>query len=105
MQDILSGHIWIIVGIFGQVLFFIRFFIQWLASERAGNSVIPMAFWYFSIIGGITLFAYALWRQDPVFILGQSIGIIIYSRNLYLIHKNVNLTKDRHKTDDCVSCD
>ncbi|MDR4504458.1 MAG: lipid-A-disaccharide synthase N-terminal domain-containing protein [Candidatus Scalindua sp.] len=97
MQDIQIGHIWTIVGIFGQILFFIRFFVQWLASERAGNSVIPLAFWYFSIMGGLILFAYALWRKDPVFILGQSIGIIIYSRNLYLIRKNANPVKGRQK--------
>ncbi len=97
MQDILNGHIWIIVGVCGQVLFFIRFFVQWLASERAGKSVIPIAFWYFSIMGGLTLFAYALWRKDPVFILGQSVGIVIYSRNLYLIRKEANLAKDRKK--------
>ena len=95
MQDVQGGHIWIIVGIIGQVLFFIRFFVQWLASERAGKSVMPMAFWYFSILGGLILFAYALWRQDPVFILGQSVGIVIYSRNLFLIRKEANLAKDR----------
>ena len=95
MQNFHSGHIWIIVGILGQVLFFIRFFVQWLASERAGKSVIPIALWYFSIMGGLILFAYALWRHDPVFILGQSIGIVIYSRNLYLIRKEANFARDR----------
>ena len=95
MQNFQSGHIWVIVGILGQVLFFLRFFVQWLASERAGKSVIPIAFWYFSIMGGVILFAYALWRHDPVFILGQSIGIVIYSRNLFLIRKEANLARDR----------
>lgn len=79
--------IWIIVGFVGQGLFFMRFFIQWLASEKAGRSVIPHAFWYFSMLGGVTLFAYALWRQDPVFIIGQSTGLLIYARNLYFLRK------------------
>ena len=84
--------IWIVVGFIGQSLFFMRFFVQWLASEKAGTSIIPNAFWYFSIFGGITLFAYALYRQDPVFILGQSTGLFIYARNLYLIRRKDGLT-------------
>ena len=80
--------IWLIIGFVGQTLFFGRFFIQWLASEKAKKSVIPNAFWYFSIGGGLTLFIYALYRQDPVFILGQSTGLLIYARNLYFIRKN-----------------
>ena len=79
---------WIIIGFIGQSLFFMRFFVQWLASERAGRSIIPNAFWYFSLMGGATLFVYALWRQDPVFIIGQSTGLLIYARNLYFISKN-----------------
>lgn len=79
--------IWIIIGFIGQSLFFMRFFVQWLASEKAGASIIPHAFWYFSIGGGLALFAYALYRQDPVFILGQSTGLLIYVRNLYLIRR------------------
>lgn len=82
-----SETIWIIIGFVGQALFFMRFFIQWLASEKAGKSVMPNAFWYFSIGGGIVLFAYAVWRQDPVFILGQSTGLLIYLRNLYFIRR------------------
>ena len=79
--------LWIVIGFIGQTLFFMRFFIQWLASEKAGRSVMPTAFWYFSLMGGVTLFVYALWRQDPVFILGQSTGLLIYLRNIYLIRK------------------
>jgi len=79
--------IWIIIGFVGQSLFFMRFFVQWLASEKVGKSVIPNAFWYFSILGGVTLFAYALYRNDPVFILGQSTGLLIYARNLYFVHR------------------
>jgi lipid-A-disaccharide synthase-like uncharacterized protein len=78
--------LWIGIGLAGQALFSARFLIQWIASERERRSIIPVAFWYFSIAGGITLLAYAIYRQDPVFILGQSTGVLIYSRNLYLIH-------------------
>lgn len=79
--------IWVTIGFLGQALFFMRFFVQWIASERVGQSIIPNAFWYFSIGGGLVLLSYAIWRQDPVFILGQSTGILIYSRNLYFIHR------------------
>lgn len=82
--------IWIIIGFVGQSLFFMRFFVQWLASEKAKASVIPHAFWYFSIGGGVTLCAYAIYRQDPVFILGQSTGLLIYARNLFLIRRSQN---------------
>ncbi|MEX5728060.1 lipid-A-disaccharide synthase-like uncharacterized protein [Rhodovulum iodosum] len=77
---------WVAVGLGGQLLFTGRFLVQWIASERAGRSVVPLAFWYFSIAGGLILFAYAVYRKDPVFILGQSMGLFIYSRNLWLIH-------------------
>lgn len=77
----------LIVGFGGQAMFTMRFLIQWLKSEISRKSVIPIAFWYFSIAGGATLFVYALWREDPVFILGQGTGLFIYSRNLWLIHR------------------
>ena len=77
---------WVMIGLGGQLLFTARFLVQWLASEKAGRSVIPLAFWYLSIGGAIILFAYAIYRKDPVFILGQSMGVLIYSRNLWLIH-------------------
>ncbi|HYN22019.1 MAG TPA: lipid-A-disaccharide synthase N-terminal domain-containing protein [Thermoanaerobaculia bacterium] len=79
--------VWLAIGFFGQALFFGRFFIQWLASERRKESVIPRAFWYFSMGGGLVLLAYAIHRNDPVFILGQSTGIFIYTRNLWFIHR------------------
>ena len=79
--------IWLVIGLAGQACFTSRFLIQWLVSERQKKSVIPLAFWYFSILGGLTLFSYAIYRKDPVFILGQSTGLIIYLRNLYFIHK------------------
>jgi len=76
---------WLIFGFAGQTLFFMRFVVQWIASERQKKSVIPLAFWYFSIGGGLTLLTYAIYRQDPVFIAGQSIGLFVYLRNLRLI--------------------
>lgn len=80
-------RLWLAIGFLGQLLFFMRFFIQWLASERKKQSVIPLAFWYFSIGGGLILLFYAMYRRDPVFALGQAGGLLIYARNLYLIHK------------------
>lgn len=77
---------WVVVGLGGQLLFTARFLVQWIASERAGRSVVPLAFWYFSVGGGLILFFYAVYRQDPVFILGQSMGLLIYLRNLWLIY-------------------
>ncbi|BAW81101.1 lipid A biosynthesis-like protein [Candidatus Nitrosoglobus terrae] len=79
--------LWIGFGLLGQALFSARFLIQWIASERDKCSHIPVSFWYFSIMGGIMLLIYAIYREDPVFILGQAAGIFIYSRNLYLIYR------------------
>lgn len=78
--------IWLIIGFLGQALFFMRFFVQWIASEKAKQSVIPNVFWYFSLGGGLVLFIYAIHRQDPVFMLGQGTGLFIYLRNIYFIH-------------------
>jgi lipid-A-disaccharide synthase-like uncharacterized protein len=83
---------WVSVGMFGQMMFFGRFFIQWIASERAKRSVVPLAFWYFSIAGGAILLVYAIYKADIVFILGQGGGLAIYVRNLVLI--------SRHKAND-----
>ena len=77
----------IIVGFGGQALFAMRFIIQWLRSEGEGRSVIPVAFWYFSIGGGSVLLLYAIWRQDPVIICGQGLGLFIYLRNLFFIKR------------------
>jgi len=76
---------WLVLGFVAQALFSARFMVQWIASERAGKSVMPVVFWYLSILGSVLLLAYAIYRQDPVFILGQSAGLIVYFRNLYLI--------------------
>ena len=80
----------LVVGFFGQGLFASRFIFQWIYSERKGESSIPVIFWYLSIFGGIGLLTYAIFRKDPVIILGQTFGIFIYLRNLILIYKNQN---------------
>lgn len=76
---------WVLLGILAQALFTMRFVVQWLASERAGRSVIPLAFWIFSIFGGLLLLVYALYRKDAVFIAGQAFGVFVYLRNLYFV--------------------
>lgn len=76
---------WILLGFVAQGLFTMRFVVQWLASERAKRSVVPVAFWFFSLGGGTLLLIYAIQRQDPVFIAGQGLGLFIYIRNLWLI--------------------
>ena len=85
--------IWIVIGFIGQTLFSMRFIVQWIASERLKRSIIPQAFWYFSLAGGVTLLAYAIHKQDPVFIAGQGLGLVVYIRNLYLIRSG------RHRAD------
>ena len=77
--------IWLSIGFLAQLMFSMRFIIQWIASERAKRSIVPEAFWYFSLAGGMMLFAYAVYRGDPVFMLGQGMGLVIYARNLQLI--------------------
>jgi lipid-A-disaccharide synthase-like uncharacterized protein len=76
---------WVILGFVAQAFFTMRFVVQWIASERARRSVIPVAFWFFSIGGGALLLVYALYRRDPVFIAGQALGLVVYVRNLYFI--------------------
>jgi lipid-A-disaccharide synthase-like uncharacterized protein len=79
---------WVILGFVAQLMFTGRFLVQWIASEKEGRSVVPIAFWFFSIAGGLLLLAYAIYRRDPVFILGQAFGVFVYARNLYLIMKD-----------------
>ncbi len=81
-------RLWLALGFTAQFAFFMRFVVQWIASEREKKSVVPVAFWYFSLAGGIMLLAYSIYRKDPVFILGQSMGLVIYSRNLILIARH-----------------
>jgi lipid-A-disaccharide synthase-like uncharacterized protein len=82
---VISLDWWVILGLIAQGLFTMRFVVQWIASERAGRSVIPLAFWWFSVGGGVLLLAYALYRKDAVFILGQGFGVFVYLRNLYFV--------------------
>ena len=84
---LISQQIWIVIGFIGQTVFASRFLIQWIVSERASKSIIPNIFWWISIVGSLILLSYAIHKQDPVFIVGQSCGFLIYSRNLYLIRK------------------
>ena len=98
MSELLSGMsayfagltpvelVWLGVGFLGQSLFFSRWIIQWVASERNANSQMPLAFWYMSLTGGLIVLSYAVYRRDPVFIAGQGIGSFVYLRNLMLIH-------------------
>ncbi|MEM7619139.1 MAG: lipid-A-disaccharide synthase N-terminal domain-containing protein [Pseudomonadota bacterium] len=80
--------IWLGIGFGAQLMFSMRFIIQWIASERARQSVVPEVFWYFSFFGGLMLFTYAIYRVDPVFIMGQGMGLVIYCRNIYFIWIN-----------------
>jgi len=79
------------IGFVGQACFSCRFIVQWLASEREKKSIIPVAFWYFSILGGSTLLAYAIYKRDPVFIMGQFTGLFVYFRNLYFVKQEAKI--------------
>jgi len=80
-------NFWIVLGLVGQLLFGARFLIQWICSERKQESYIPIIFWYCSLSGGVILLIYSLYIQDPVFIIGQSMGLFVYARNLILIYR------------------
>ena len=77
-----------LLGMAGQVLFFSRFLVQWIASEKKGRSTVPLSFWYLSIGGGLLLLVYAIWRKDPVITIGQAVGLFVYIRNLMLIYRH-----------------
>src|SRR5262245_65686060 len=90
-ERLLHVDAWVAFGLLGQLCFTLRFIVQWLVSERSGRSTVPVAFWYFSLLGGAMLFAYALfYRHDLVFTLGQGAGLFVYARNLMLIRKQVD---------------
>lgn len=93
MIEMHSLNLFALIGFLGQGFFSMRFIIQWLASERAGKSVIPFSFWIFSLVGSTLLLTYAIYKKDPVFILGQAPNVLIYSRNIYLL-------KRRHATEE-----
>ena len=82
-----TEQVWVGVGLVGQALFSARFIVQWVASERRKQSVVPREFWYLSLAGALVTLSYAIYRLDPVFILGYAPGLFIYARNLYFIHK------------------
>ncbi|HWM80651.1 MAG TPA: lipid-A-disaccharide synthase N-terminal domain-containing protein [Pseudolabrys sp.] len=87
LHDVFVGNLdlALLIGYFAQAMFAMRFVVQWVASERAGRSVVPTSFWVFSIGGGLMLLGYAIYRRDPVFILGQAFGVFVYLRNLQFI--------------------
>jgi lipid-A-disaccharide synthase-like uncharacterized protein len=89
---------WLMFGIAGQLLFTGRFLVQWLASERAGRSVIPLAFWFFSIGGGIMTLIYGIVRREPIIIMGQGLALIIYARNLVLIFRERRRDREAGRT-------
>ncbi len=95
--------LWLVIGFAGQSCFFMRFFVQWIYSERQKRSVIPVAFWYFSLGGAAILLTYAIHRQDPVFIVGQSTGFLIYTRNLMLLGREKRETAGRGDADQSAS--
>lgn len=84
----MKWDLWVIFGLLGQLLFGSRFIVQWVASERKKSSYIPITFWYLSLSGGVVTTVYAIHRRDPVFIIGQGAGLLVYVRNLMLIHRN-----------------
>ncbi|MGN6570936.1 MAG: lipid-A-disaccharide synthase N-terminal domain-containing protein [Pseudolabrys sp.] len=90
LHDVFLGSVdWgILIGYVAQIMFAMRFVVQWIASERAGRSVVPTAFWVFSIGGGFMLLAYAIYRRDPVFIIGQAFGVFVYLRNLQFVMRH-----------------
>jgi lipid-A-disaccharide synthase-like uncharacterized protein len=87
LHDVFFGSVdvGILIGYVAQAMFAMRFVVQWIASERAGKSVVPTAFWVFSIGGGLMLLGYAIYRRDPVFIIGQAFGVFVYLRNLQFV--------------------
>ena len=87
MPPVTPDLIWKLVGFGGQALFGSRFLVQWIATERRRKSVVPTAFWYLSLCGGLTLLSYAISIKDPVFITGQSFGVLVYTRNLWFVHR------------------
>jgi len=78
---------WVGIGFVGQSLFFSRWLLQWVVSERKAESQIPVSFWYMSLIGSVIVLAYAIHKMDPVFIVGQGVGTLVYVRNIMLVHR------------------
>jgi lipid-A-disaccharide synthase-like uncharacterized protein len=89
--------LWVVMGLIAQGMFFMRFFVQWVISERRGKSTVPLAFWIFSVLGGMMLLIYAIHRRDIVIVLGQAGGLVIYARNLMLIYKETRQTLNKRE--------
>lgn len=94
---------WVGIGFVGQIAFMGRQLVQWVTSEKHRQSIVPPAFWWFSLVGGVMLFAYFVWRQDAVAVLGQSTGVVIYARNLRLIYKHQRRQREAHATSGATS--
>jgi lipid-A-disaccharide synthase-like uncharacterized protein len=92
--------IWLAIGFLGQALFSARFIVQWIASERQRRSVVPAVFWQFSLAGGVTLLIYAIHREDPVFIVGQVTGLVVYFRNLQFVRREARSVDARDPAPD-----
>ena len=92
--------IWLAIGFLGQALFSARFIVQWIASERLRRSVVPAVFWQFSLAGGVTLLIYAIHREDPVFIVGQVTGLVVYFRNLQFVRREARTVVARRPAPD-----
>jgi len=90
----MTETVWVAFGFLAQAMFFLRFFVQWIASELKKESTIPLAFWFFSLTGGTMLFIYATYRRDPVFMVGQGAGLFIYIRNLIMIFRKRKLQRN-----------
>jgi lipid-A-disaccharide synthase-like uncharacterized protein len=87
-ETLTTEQIWVGIGLVGQALFGMRILVQWIASERQKRSVVPLAFWVFSVAGAITLLSYAIYRLDPVFIAAEAMGLLIYARNLSFLRRS-----------------
>ncbi len=94
-----DNTLWLLIGFAGQALFSARFIIQYVKSEKQKKSVVPVSFWYFSLAGGLVLSAYAIHKMDPVFIVGQGVGLFIYFRNLHFINLERERLKNNHSVD------
>jgi lipid-A-disaccharide synthase-like uncharacterized protein len=92
-----QDKVWVIIGFTGQALFTARFLVQWAASERKRDSVVPVAFWWLSLLGGLTLLSYVSYRQDPVLIVGQGMGLVVYARNLMLVGSAKRRVAHQHR--------
>src|SRR3954453_1999171 len=92
-----DAKLWLLIGFAGQAIFTARFLVQWIASEKKRDSVVPVAFWWLSLVGGGILLAYAIHRRDPVIIVGQAMGLVVYVRNLMLVERARRRAAKRRK--------